>query len=120
MKVRPSLSLDTERLFQRSSGRLSGQTVVLAVERRSELGAPGWPAPRRAPGVQLTPCPLARREAPRQRFEFSGPRPRPPRTRVRWNEVLGITDFARVCSFKIAIRCRFHRDAGETGMSRCR
>ena len=36
-----------------------------------------------------TACPLARREAPRQRFEFSGPGPRPPRTRVRWNEVLG-------------------------------
>jgi len=38
--------------------------------------------------VQLTPCPLARREAPRQRFEFSGPNP--PRVRVRWNELLGV------------------------------
>jgi len=25
--------------------------------------------------VQLTPCPLGRREAPRQQFEFSGPGP---------------------------------------------
>ena len=49
----------------------------------------GWPAPRRTPGVYLTPSPLGRREAPRQRFEFSGLEPRPPRTQVRWNEVLG-------------------------------
>ena len=42
MKVRPLWSPEAERLFQRSSGRLSGQTVVLAVERRSGLGAPGW------------------------------------------------------------------------------
>jgi len=32
---------EAERLFQRSSGRSSGQTVGLAAERRSELGAPG-------------------------------------------------------------------------------
>jgi len=42
--------------------------------------------------VQLTPVPLARREAPRQRFEFSGPGLRPPQARVRWNELLGIKD----------------------------
>ena len=42
MKVMPFLSPETERLFQRSGGRLSGQTVVLAVERRFEFGTPGW------------------------------------------------------------------------------
>ena len=76
MKVMPFLSPEAERLFQRSSGRLSGQTVVLAVERRSELGAPGW---------FLMTLPLPDCLTP----EFSGPGPRNARTRVRWNEVLG-------------------------------
>ena len=42
MKVMPFLSPEAERLFQRSVGGLSGQTVVLAVERRSEFDVPGW------------------------------------------------------------------------------
>jgi len=74
MKVKPFLSPEAERLFQRSVGGLSGQTVVLAVERRSELDVPGWflrtqPSPDcLTTGVQRTVPALARVPVRLERF----------------------------------------------------
>ena len=44
-----------------------------------------------APGNRacITPVPLGRREAPAQRLEFRGQKPRNARVLVPWNEVLG-------------------------------
>ena len=109
MEVRPLWSPEAERLFQRSSGRLSGQAVVEAVERRYVFGAPGWflmtlPSPDGLTARKLSDDRSRGRALARDtravRVQRTGPRAA--RDRVRWSEELSRVNF-NVSSIRIMV-----------------